>query len=101
MTGAGHPSRYRTVGALALAPAFPLALAGPADTSTPAGSRPARDPAALWLRTAAAGLGVLAAAAAAVSFTAFGGLRYRNCLNAVQAVGGRGLAVSGLVGCGG
>jgi hypothetical protein len=70
LTGAGHPSRYRTVGTLALAPAFPFALAGPAGTSIPAGSRPARDPAVLWLRTAAAGLGVLAAAAAAVSFTA-------------------------------
>src|SRR5689334_14699777 len=70
VTGAEHPDPYRTVGALALAPAFPLALAGPADIGTPTGSRPAHDPSALWLRTAAAGLGVLAAAAAAVSFTA-------------------------------
>src|SRR6185437_15892231 len=70
VTGGGHPGPSRTVGALALAPVFPLALAGPAGTGTPADSRPAQDPAALWLRTAAAGLGVLAAAAAAVSFTA-------------------------------
>ena len=48
---------------------------------------PPDDRSGLWLRNAAAGLGVLAAAAATVSFTAFGGLRYRNCLNAFQ-VGG-------------
>jgi uncharacterized protein DUF2637 len=70
VAGTGNPSRYRTTGALALAPVFPLALAGPADIGTSASSRPARDPSALWLRSAAAGLGVLAAAAAAVSFTA-------------------------------
>jgi hypothetical protein len=81
-------------------------MAGPATPAPGPGGQPvpprwSRDRSGLWLRNAAAGLGVLAGAAAAVSFTAFGGLRYRNCLSAVQAVGGRGLAVSGLVGCGG
>ena len=61
------------------APALPLALSRPAvlalvsppgngsQSATP--GRP-RDRSGLWLRNAAAGLGVLAAAAAAVSFTA-------------------------------
>jgi len=61
-----HPTGI-SAGALALAPVLPLALAG---IGTPPEPRPARDPSALWLRSAAAGLGVLAAAAAAVSFTA-------------------------------
>ncbi len=42
----------------------------PPDTGTPPASRPAPDRSGLWLRNAAAGLCVLAAAAAAVSFTA-------------------------------
>ncbi len=62
---------------------IPLALTGPAGppvpeirgTGRPASTRPGwpgpgPDHSALWLRNAAAGLGVLAAAAAAVSFTA-------------------------------
>ena len=66
-----------------LIPGIPLALTGPAGPSVPeirntgkaASPRPgwpgpSRDRSALWLRHAAAGLCVLAAAAAAVSFTA-------------------------------
>src|SRR5690349_14253767 len=63
----GHPTM----------PSIPLALAGPAGPSIPqvTGSGPGwdgpgRNPSGLWLRNAAAGLCVLAAAAAAVSFTA-------------------------------
>ena len=95
-------------------PRVPLMLTGPAGSSIPqvhatgkvSGVRlgwagPAQDRSGLWLRNAAAGLCVLAAAAAAVSFTAFGGLRYQNCLNALQVGVDRGLAVSRLVGCGG
>jgi hypothetical protein len=60
-----------TGGAVALAPVVPLALtAHTRDTSTPPNHRPASDRSGLWLRNAAAGLCVLAAAAAAVSFTA-------------------------------
>jgi hypothetical protein len=74
-TGAGRLGTYRTTGALALAPVFPLALTEPSlattrDTGTPPTPRPAPDRSGLWLRNAAAGLCVLAAAAAAVSFTA-------------------------------
>ena len=74
-TGAGRPGTHRTTGALALAPVFPLALTEPSlattpGTGTPPASRPAPDRSGLWLRNAAAGLCVLAAAAAAVSFTA-------------------------------
>src|SRR5580704_1961410 len=74
-TGAGRLGAHRTTGALALAPVFPLALTEPSlayarDTGTPPASRPASDRSGLWLRNAAAGLCVLAAAAAAVSFTA-------------------------------
>ena len=74
-TGAGRLGTHRTTGALALAPVFPLALTEPSlattrDTGTPPASRPAPDRSGLWLRNAAAGLCVLAAAAAAVSFTA-------------------------------
>src|SRR5271165_3129029 len=74
-TGAGRPSTHRTTGALALAPVFPLALTEPSlattrDTGTPPASQPAPDRSGLWLRNAAAGLCLLAAAAAAVSFTA-------------------------------
>jgi hypothetical protein len=87
-------------------------LTGPAGPSVPHGpgtgkvsgagwTDPGPDRSGLWLRNAAAGLCVLAAAAAAVSFTAFGGLRYQNCLNALQVGVDRGLAVSRLVGCGG
>ena len=64
-------SALTTGGALALAPVVPLALtAHTRGTSTPPSSRPAPDRSGLWLRNAAAGLCVLAAAAAAVSFTA-------------------------------
>ena len=90
-----------------------LVLTGPAGPSVPqvpatgkvsgrpGWAGPGQDRSGLWLRNAAAGLCVLAAAAAAVSFTAFGGLRYQSCLNAFQAGADRGLAVSRLVGCGG
>jgi hypothetical protein len=80
---------------------------GPARASTPGhGSQPTppgwpRDRSGLWLRNAAGGLCVLAAAAAAVSFTAFGGLRYQNCLNACEVGVERGRAESRLAGCGG
>jgi hypothetical protein len=64
-----------------LTPDAPLALTGPAGQSVPvirdtgiaASTRPGspdQDRSGLWLRNAAAGLCVLAAAAAAVSFTA-------------------------------
>src|SRR5437588_575870 len=59
-----------TAGAAALAPVIPLTLTALArSTGTPPSSRPANDRSGLWLRNAAAGLCVLAAAAAAVSFT--------------------------------
>ena len=101
-----NPCGYSaTPGALLVltGPAGPSIPRGPG-TSEPSGpgwNDPGQDRSGLWLRNAAAGLCVLAAAAAAVSFTAFGGLRYRNCLTAVRAGVGRGLAVSGLAGCGG
>ena len=64
-------SALTTGGALALAPVVPLTLtAHTRGTSTPPNPRPAPDRSGLWLRNAAAGLCVLAAAAAAVSFTA-------------------------------
>jgi hypothetical protein len=64
-------SALTTGGAVALAPVVPLALtAHTRGTSTPPNYRPAPDRSGLWLRNAAAGLCVLAAAAAAVSFTA-------------------------------
>jgi hypothetical protein len=60
-----------TGGAVALAPVLPLTLtAHGRGTGAPPSSRPAPDRSGLWLRNAAAGLCVLAAAAAAVSFTA-------------------------------
>jgi hypothetical protein len=60
-----------TGGAVALAPVVPITLtAHTRGTSTPPSYRPASDRSGLWLRNAAAGLCVLAAAAAAVSFTA-------------------------------
>ena len=60
-----------TSGAVALAPVIPLTLtADTRGTSTPRSPRLAPDRSDLWLRNAAAGLCVLAAAAAAVSFTA-------------------------------
>jgi hypothetical protein len=76
-----HLTAARTsIGVLALTPAFPLALAGPSFTSARTTDNPASaaqgrtvasgDRSGLWLRNAAAGLCVLAAAAAAVSFTA-------------------------------
>ena len=69
------PGTHRTSGAVALAAAFPLALAYICDPdnahSAPlARTVPGGDRSGLWLRNAAAGLCVLAAAAAAVSFTA-------------------------------
>ena len=62
-------SALTTGGTLALAPVVPLALTA-SGTSNPPNPRPAPDRSGLWLRNAAAGLCVLAAAAAAVSFTA-------------------------------
>ena len=60
-----------TGGAVALAPVVPIALtAHTRGTSTPPNYRTASDRSGLWLRNAAAGLCVLAMAAAAVSFTA-------------------------------
>src|SRR5437867_1871408 len=60
-----------TADAPALAPVIPLTrTALTRGTGTPPSSRPAPDQSGLWLRNAAAGLCVLAAAAAAVSFTA-------------------------------
>ena len=60
-----------TVGTAALAPVIPLTLTALArGTGTSPNHRPASDRSGLWLRNAAAGLCVLAAAAAAVSFTA-------------------------------
>ena len=81
-------------------PRVPLVLTGPAGPSVPHGpgtgqvsgagwNDPGRDRSALWLRNAAAGLCVLAAAAAAVSFTASGDVGYCNCLNAPQVGVGR------------
>ena len=71
------------------APGLLVIMAGPA--APPPGPRrqsaPPRRPgdrSGLWLRNAAAGLCVLAAAAAAVSFAASGDVGYRNCLNAPQ-----------------
>jgi Protein of unknown function (DUF2637) len=60
-----------TASAVALAPVLPLTLtAASSGTGTPPGARPTTDRSGRWLRNAAAGLCVLAAAAAAVSFTA-------------------------------
>jgi len=64
-------SALTTGGAIALAPVIPFTLtADTRGTSTPPSPRPAPDRSGLWLRNAAVGLCVLAAAAAAVSFTA-------------------------------
>ena len=81
--GAGSPPARLTTGPVgAPAPAVPLALSGPARsplayvsrpnliTPRPGRTVPAGDRSGLWLRNAAAGLLVLAAASAAVSFTA-------------------------------
>ena len=60
-----------TASAAALAPVIPLTLTALArGTGTPPNSRPTPDRSGLWLRNAAVGLCTLAAAAAAVSFTA-------------------------------
>jgi hypothetical protein len=60
-----------TASAVALAPVLPLALAaGSSGTGTTPAPRSTEDRSGLWLRNAAVGLGVLAAAAATVSFTA-------------------------------
>jgi hypothetical protein len=98
--GTGRDTDHPLTSGLVLIMSRPAAPA-PGHGSQPAPPRWPRDPSGLWLRNAAAGLCVLAAAAAAVSFTAFGGLRYQNCLNALQVGVDRGLAVSRLVGCGG
>ena len=64
-------SALTTGGTLALAPVVPLTLtAHTRGTSSPPNYRPAPDRSGLWLRNAAVGLCILAAAAAAVSFTA-------------------------------
>ena len=89
--GAGLPGTDLTIGAAAgptarrrrsfpMTPAFPIALSGPSlayasDADNVIRPRPGhalagRDRSGLWLRNAAAGLCVLAAAAAVVSFTA-------------------------------
>jgi hypothetical protein len=75
-TRLAHAARP-SAGVVALAPAFPLALSGPSLTAAhnPISAQPGRtvptgDRSGRWLRNAAAGLCVLAAAAAAVSFTA-------------------------------
>ena len=68
---AGISTPAVTAGAAALAPVIPLTLTAlTRGTGTPPSSRPAPDRSGLWLRNAAAGLCILAAAAAAVSFTA-------------------------------
>ena len=81
---AGHP----------LASNLLVIMAGPVAPAPGSGSQPvpprwSRDRSDLWLRNAAAGLCVLAAAAAAVSFTASGDVGYCNCLNAPQVGVGR------------
>ncbi len=79
--GAGAPGTRLAISAVgALEPAVPLVLSGPARrplvsarTANPMSSGrrvPSGDRSGLWLRNAAAGLCALAAAAAAVSFTA-------------------------------
>ena len=89
--GAGFPGTHITVGAtagptagyreaFAMAPAFPRALSSPSLAYAsepnnvvrpqPPRAVPGRDQSGLWLRNAAVGLCVLAAAAAVVSFTA-------------------------------
>ena len=91
---------HRPAAGLLVIMARPAAPApGPGSQSVP--PTWSKDRSGLWLRNAVAGLCVLAAAAAAVSFTAFGGLRYQKCLNAFGGRVGRGLAESWLVGCGG
>ena len=75
---AGSPAGHRE--ASALAPAFPLALSGSSVVFArqagnvlrprPGSAASSHDRSGLWLRNAAAGLCVLAAAAATVSFTA-------------------------------
>src|SRR5215469_13174518 len=70
---AAMPARpvLATGGAVALGPVLPITLnAHNRDTGTPPSPRPAPDRSGLWLRNAAAGLCILAAAAATVSFTA-------------------------------
>ena len=68
---AGISAPAVTAGAAALAPVIPLTLTALArGTGSTPGSRSGPDRSGLWLRNAAAGLCILAAAAAAVSFTA-------------------------------
>ena len=68
---AGISTPAVTAGAAALAPVIPLTLTAlTRSTGTPPSFRPASDRSGLWLRNAAGGLCILAAAAAAVSFTA-------------------------------
>ena len=75
----GHPS----VSSLLVIMSRPAAqVPGPGGHPVP--PRRPGDRSGQWLRNAAAGLCVLAAAAAAVSFTASGDVGYRDCLNAPQ-----------------
>jgi len=76
------PQEARNSGSHPITPGAPLALTSPAASSSPgtrhastaasrrAAAEPGKDRTAAWLRTAAAGLCTLAAAAATVSFTA-------------------------------
>jgi hypothetical protein len=84
-TGPDIAGRRPAAGQQLTRPQLPfLALVGPSghgSQSAPPG-RPA-DRSGLWLRNAATGLGVLAASATAVSFTANGTVGYQNCLNAL------------------
>jgi len=91
---------HRPASGLLVIMASPVAPV-PGPGSQPVPTRWSKDSSGLWLRNAAAGLWLLAASAAAVSFTAFGGLRYQKCLNAFESRVGRGLAEAWLVGCGG
>jgi hypothetical protein len=88
----GHAMTHRILW-MPAGPARPP-LADARDVSTVTSSRsgwsaPGRDRSGTWLRNAGAGLCVLAAAAAAVSFTASGDVGYCNCLNAPQVGVGR------------
>jgi hypothetical protein len=74
---------------LAPLPAAAVQQASRTASAGPGWAGPGKDRSGLWLRNAAAGLCVLAAAAAAVSFTASGDVGYRNCLNAPQVWVGR------------
>ena len=91
----GHPMTLCLP--LAPLPAATVQQASRTASTQPGWAGQGKDHSGLWLRNAAAGLCVLAGAAAAVSFTASGDVGYRNCLNALQVWVGRVSAV----GCGG